>query len=40
MELTGFHKIVDGITASNQGFYNNFQYKMHLEVTPQKESNF
>jgi hypothetical protein len=27
MELTGFHKIVDGITASNQGFYNNFQYK-------------
>lgn len=27
IELTGFYKIVDGITASNQGFYNNFQYK-------------
>jgi hypothetical protein len=27
VELTGFYKIVDGITASNQGFYNNFQYK-------------
>ncbi|KDN56381.1 membrane protein [Flavobacterium seoulense] len=24
-EVTGFYKIVDGITASNQGFYNNFQ---------------
>jgi hypothetical protein len=40
IELTGFYKIVDGITASNQGFYNNFQYKMRLEVTPLKESNF
>jgi hypothetical protein len=27
VELTGFYKIVDGITASNQGFYNNFQSK-------------
>jgi hypothetical protein len=27
IELTGFYKIVDGITASNQGFYNNFQYQ-------------
>ncbi|MFL9831431.1 carboxypeptidase-like regulatory domain-containing protein [Flavobacterium sp. ST-87] len=27
IELTGFYKIVDGITASNQGFYNNFQFK-------------
>lgn len=27
IDLTGFYKIVDGITASNQGFYNNFQYK-------------
>lgn len=27
IELTGFYKMVDGITASNQGFYNNFQYK-------------
>jgi hypothetical protein len=36
IELTGFYKIVDGITASNQGFYNNFQYKMRLEVTPLK----
>jgi hypothetical protein len=26
-DLTGFYKIVEGITASNQGFYNNFQYK-------------
>jgi hypothetical protein len=34
IELTGFYKIVNGITASNQGFYNNFQYKMRLEVTP------
>jgi hypothetical protein len=40
IELTGFYKIVNGITASNQGFYNNFQYKMRLEVTPLKESNF
>lgn len=24
-ELTGFYKIVDGITAFNQGFYNSFQ---------------
>ncbi|MGA9639400.1 TonB-dependent receptor [Flavobacterium sp.] len=27
IDLTGFYKIVDGITASNQGFYNNFQYR-------------
>ncbi|MFA9187504.1 TonB-dependent receptor domain-containing protein [Flavobacterium magnesitis] len=27
IELSGFYKIVDGITASNQGFYNNFQSK-------------
>ena len=27
IEATGFYKIVDGITASNQGFYNNFQFK-------------
>lgn len=27
VDLTGFIKKVDGITASNQGFYNNFQYK-------------
>lgn len=27
IEATGFYKIVDGITASNQGFYNSFQYK-------------
>lgn len=27
IDLTGFYKLVDGITASNQGFYNNFQYK-------------
>jgi len=26
IELTSFYKIVDGITASNQGFYNSFQY--------------
>jgi hypothetical protein len=39
IELTWFYKIVNGITASNQGFYNNFQYKMRLEVTPLKESN-
>ncbi|MGM5469756.1 TonB-dependent receptor [Flavobacteriaceae bacterium LMO-SS05] len=26
-EATGFYKLVDGITASNQGFYNNFQYR-------------
>ena len=26
IEATGFYKIVEGITASNQGFYNNFQY--------------
>ena len=25
-DLTGFYKFVNGITASNQGFYNNFQY--------------
>ncbi|UQD57135.1 carboxypeptidase-like regulatory domain-containing protein [Flavobacterium sp. K5-23] len=28
IDLTGFYKIVDGITASNQGFYNNFQYEI------------
>ena len=27
IDIEGFYKIVDGITASNQGFYNNFQYK-------------
>ena len=27
VDLTGFIKKVNGITASNQGFYNNFQYK-------------
>jgi hypothetical protein len=27
LEVTGFYKTVDGITASNQGFYNNFQYR-------------
>lgn len=27
IDLTSFYKIVDGITASNQGFYNNFQYQ-------------
>ncbi len=26
VDLTGYYKKVDGITASNQGFYNNFQY--------------
>lgn len=26
IEGTGFYKIVDGITSSNQGFYNSFQY--------------
>ena len=26
LDIDGFYKIVDGITASNQGFYNNFQY--------------
>ncbi|MFV8370764.1 TonB-dependent receptor [Flavobacterium sp. LB2R40] len=26
IEATGFYKTVDGITASNQGFYNNFQF--------------
>ncbi|WP_452228682.1 TonB-dependent receptor [Lacinutrix sp. MEBiC02404] len=26
VDLTSFYKKVDGITASNQGFYNNFQY--------------
>lgn len=26
VEVTGFYKTVNGITASNQGFYNNFQY--------------
>jgi len=25
-EATAFYKLVEGITASNQGFYNNFQY--------------
>lgn len=27
IDITGFYKIVNGITASNQGFYNNFQYR-------------
>ncbi|MFD1163921.1 TonB-dependent receptor plug domain-containing protein [Hwangdonia seohaensis] len=26
IDVEGFYKLVDGITASNQGFYNNFQY--------------
>nr|WP_314897079.1 carboxypeptidase-like regulatory domain-containing protein [uncultured Flavobacterium sp.] len=26
IEVTSFYKIVDGITASNQGFYNSFQF--------------
>ncbi|MFV8342960.1 TonB-dependent receptor [Flavobacterium sp. XS2P39] len=26
IEATAFYKVVDGITASNQGFYNSFQY--------------
>jgi hypothetical protein len=26
LDLTGFYKFVDGITASNQGFYNSFQF--------------
>tara|TARA_R110002049_G_scaffold993_3_gene7164 strand:+ start:38915 stop:41479 length:2565 start_codon:yes stop_codon:yes gene_type:complete len=26
LDVEGFYKTVDGITASNQGFYNNFQY--------------
>ncbi len=26
LDVTGFYKVVDGITARNQGFYNNFQY--------------
>ena len=26
VDLTGYYKEVNGITASNQGFYNNFQY--------------
>ncbi|WOD42946.1 TonB-dependent receptor [Hwangdonia lutea] len=26
IDVEAFYKIVDGITASNQGFYNNFQY--------------
>lgn len=26
IDITGYFKQVDGITASNQGFYNNFQY--------------
>lgn len=26
IEATGFYKVVDGITASNQGFYNSFQF--------------
>ncbi|MES2239247.1 MAG: hypothetical protein V4497_03200, partial [Bacteroidota bacterium] len=36
IDLTGFYKIVDGITASNQGFYNNFQYiKAHGSYSDQ-----
>ncbi len=26
VDLTSYYKVVDGITASNQGFYNNFQF--------------
>ncbi|NNF85834.1 MAG: TonB-dependent receptor plug domain-containing protein [Winogradskyella sp.] len=26
IDITAFHKTVEGITASNQGFYNNFQF--------------
>ncbi|WP_242205934.1 TonB-dependent receptor [Aestuariivivens insulae] len=26
IDVEGFYKVVEGITASNQGFYNNFQY--------------
>ncbi len=26
IDVTGFYKLVEGITASNQGFYNNFQF--------------
>ncbi|MFV7235687.1 carboxypeptidase-like regulatory domain-containing protein [Flavobacterium sp. ZB4R12] len=26
IEVTSFYKIIDGITASNQGFYNSFQF--------------
>jgi hypothetical protein len=26
IDISGFYKTVEGITASNQGFYNNFQY--------------
>ncbi|SFZ89195.1 Outer membrane receptor for ferrienterochelin and colicins [Flaviramulus basaltis] len=26
IDVEGFYKVIDGITASNQGFYNNFQY--------------
>ena len=26
IDVTGYYKFVDGITASNQGFYNSFQY--------------
>lgn len=26
LDLNSFYKVVNGITASNQGFYNNFQY--------------
>ena len=26
IDIEGFYKLVEGITASNQGFYNNFQY--------------
>ena len=34
VELSGFYKFVDGITASNQGFYNNFQFiKAHGNYT-------
>ena len=36
IDLTGYFKKVDGITASNQGFYNNFQY---LSATGSYTSN-
>jgi hypothetical protein len=40
VELTGFYKIVEALQLLIRGFYNNFQYKMHKEVTRLKESNF
>ena len=40
IELTAFYKLVDGITASNQGFYNNFQYKNAHGSYTDKEIEF